>query len=159
VAWWYAISKDAGPCTVTFNATSFMGFVIAEFSTDLPGTISVDVEDTVYRTSAVGVDGMDTPTVVATVADSLAVSIVGSDTNTTGDLEAGTGSILDANGKLDGAALNDRIAMEHEVVPTGSTALSWSPTVTFSGQVHIAIFKVVVDTPAPTFRLAPPQYF
>ena len=37
VAWWYAISKDAGPCTVTFTGSSFRGNVIAEFSTDLTG--------------------------------------------------------------------------------------------------------------------------
>lgn len=160
IAWWYAVSNGAGPCSVTFdNPSNFKGYIIAEFSTDLSGTISLDVQDTVYRsTVGAGVDKFTTASVSAGQADSLAVSFLGTDTGGISDLVAGTDCILDGQGDLSNSA-TDRLAMEHRVVGAGSVALPWTTASDFGGQVHVAIFRVATSGPAPAFHSAPPLIF
>lgn len=154
VAWYYAISQDAGPCTVTFDlGVNFVACSIAEFSTDLVGTITLDAFDSVYRsTTGAATDKFSTASVTAAQADSLAISFLGTDTNSNDDVLAGTNCYLDSIGELSDAG-SDFIAMEHKVVGAGSVALPWTTEAVahggnFDGQVHIAVFKVVSGTPA-----------
>ena len=89
------------------------------------------------------------PSVTASAADSLVISFVGSDSGgLLSDLSAGTNCILDAQGTLDGVAVNDRVAMEHKSVGAGSVSLTWTNANQFGGQVHIAVFKALTDVPA-----------
>ena len=157
IAWWYAISKDAGACTVTLDpGSTFKGYIIAEFSTDL-GAISFDTRSTyAYRaTVGAGVDKFTTVALTVAQDNSLVVSLAGSDAGGISDLAAGTGCVLDAQGDLASAG-GDRIALEHQIdVAAGSKTLPWTTTSNWDGPVLAAAFKAGAAPPEPTFRGSP----
>lgn len=145
VAWWYAISKDAGACSITFDGAgdTFKGYLIAEFSTD-QGTISFDTGAEAGSDKTVGGAGTDalvTDSITVSQDNSLVVSFVGSDTGGVSDLAAGTGCVLDAQGVLSNAG-GDRVALEHQAgVAAGAKTLPWTLTSAYSGPVLVAAFK------------------
>lgn len=137
LAWWYAINAGSGANTVDFPVMgTFDAAFVSEFTVD-GGTISLDDSDQ----NTFSVDDPSTPTMTASVTDTLVVSAIGSDQGAGVSYTAGANFTVRGSSALQGSA-NDTFAFEsRQLASAGSVSGTWVTSAADTGGVVGAVFK------------------
>ena len=149
ITWWYAVSKDTGACTVTFDVSAgFNGVKVTEWSFS-PGPLVFVAADTVERSGTGGTGGMVSPAILATVNGSLVLGVLGTEeglASTT--VAAGTGFVARESTGIAGSA-NDRFVLESGTADAGSAQATFTMSGTLqTSLVGAAVFSAGVDAVA-----------
>ena len=152
VHWWYAVSKDAGPCTVTFSAPAgFNGVKVSEWSRLDSATPALDahIEGALITSDSTATDAYTSGSMTASQDDALVLGVLATEEGIATVAVAGTGFTMRETTGIFGSA-NDKFLYESmSLASAGSVAATFTETsLPQNSFVVAAVFKTAA---APGF--------